>query len=157
ISLMTLHGAKGLEFQIVFLPGWEEDIFPSRLSLEENGTLGLEEERRLAYVGITRARMRAYISHVANRQMHGSWMNALPSRFLNELPDEHVQRHSTINFGQRSGARNAWQREEKERTPPLWEQLRAGQNRAFPPRLQPRQIEGKAYEVKMPKREGQLN
>ncbi|MFY9287596.1 MAG: UvrD-helicase domain-containing protein [Alphaproteobacteria bacterium] len=157
ISLMTLHGAKGLEFNIVFLPGWEEDIFPSRLSLEENGTLGLEEERRLAYVGITRARMRAYISHVANRQMHGSWMNALPSRFIAELPNEHTERQSTINFGASRGASNAWQREKKERIPPLWEQLRAGQNRTMPARLRPTQIEGKAVEIQLLKREGKLN
>ncbi|HEU0117329.1 MAG TPA: UvrD-helicase domain-containing protein [Alphaproteobacteria bacterium] len=158
VSLMTLHGAKGLEFDIVFLPGWEEEIFPSRLSLEENGNQGLEEERRLAYVGITRARVRAFISHVANRQMHGSWMNALPSRFLAELPKEHTERQSTINAGANfGGASNAWQREKKERIPSLWEQLQAGQPRNLPPRLRPAQIEGKAQVVATPKREGKLN
>jgi DNA helicase-2/ATP-dependent DNA helicase PcrA len=156
ISLMTLHGAKGLEFNNVFLPGWEEEIFPSRRSMEENGTQGLEEERRLAYVGITRARERAYISHVANRQLHGSWINALPSRFITELPSAHVDKHSTISVGT-GNATNAWQRERKETVPPLWEQLRAGQARNIPPRLKPTQIEGKAYEIKTPRREGALN
>lgn len=96
ISLMTLHGAKGLEFDYVFLPGWEEDIFPSRLALAENGARGLEEERRLAYVGITRARQKAFISHAANRFVYGSWTTAMPSRFLAELPDVHVDRASTF-------------------------------------------------------------
>ncbi|MGV6802409.1 MAG: ATP-dependent helicase [bacterium] len=91
VWLMTLHAAKGLEFPIVFLPGWEEEIFPSARSLDENGTEGLEEERRLAYVGITRAMSSARISFVANRQIYGRWQNALPSRFIDELPEEHVE------------------------------------------------------------------
>jgi DNA helicase-2/ATP-dependent DNA helicase PcrA len=90
ISLMTLHAAKGLEFDLVFLPGWEEEIFPSRRTLEENGMKGLEEERRLAYVGITRARKNAVISHVTSRYVHGSVTNPIPSRFIAELPEEHV-------------------------------------------------------------------
>ena len=92
LSMMTLHGAKGLEFDTVFLPGWEEGLFPSQRSMDENGTKGLEEERRLAYVGITRARRRAVISHVANRQLYGNWQASMPSRFLEELPEEHVER-----------------------------------------------------------------
>ncbi len=92
LSMMTLHGAKGLEFDTVFLPGWEEGLFPSQRSMDENGTKGLEEERRLAYVGITRARRRAIISHVANRQLYGNWQSSIPSRFLEELPEEHVER-----------------------------------------------------------------
>lgn len=98
ISLMTLHGAKGLEFDIVFLPGWEEGLFPSQRSMDENGMAGLEEERRLGYVGITRARQRAYISYVANRRMYGNWMNAIPSRFVDELPADTVDAHSEIGL-----------------------------------------------------------
>lgn len=91
VSLMTLHGAKGLEFNCVFLPGWEEGLFPSQKSMDESGLKGLEEERRLAYVGITRARKRAYISFVGNRRMYGNWINALPSRFVEELPNDHIE------------------------------------------------------------------
>jgi len=91
VNLMTLHGAKGLEFDAVFLPGWEEGLFPHQRSLDE-GEAGLEEERRLAYVGLTRARRRAYLSHAANRRVHGSWQSSIPSRFIAELPEEHVAR-----------------------------------------------------------------
>jgi len=98
ITLMTLHGAKGLEFDIVFLPGWEEGLFPSQRSLDENGMKGLEEERRLAYVGLTRAKKRAYISFAANRQIHGMWQNALPSRFIAELPKAHLEREENEIF-----------------------------------------------------------
>lgn len=91
VSLMTLHGAKGLEFNCVFLPGWEEGLFPSQKSMDESGLKGLEEERRLAYVGITRARKRAYISFTANRRMYGQWINGLPSRFIEELPEDNIE------------------------------------------------------------------
>ena len=90
INLMTLHAAKGLEFNTVFLPGWEEGLFPSQRTMDENGLAGLEEERRLAYVGLTRARERIRISFAANRRVRGSWQSALPSRFITELPEEHV-------------------------------------------------------------------
>ena len=92
VSLMTLHGAKGLEFDNVFLPGWEEGLFPSQRSMDESGAKGLEEERRLAYVGITRARRRAMISHAANRRIYANWQSSIPSRFIEELPDEHVSK-----------------------------------------------------------------
>lgn len=88
VSLMTLHGAKGLEFDYVFLPGWEEDLFPSKRSRQENGPKGLEEERRLAYVGITRARKQVFISYAGSRRMYGSWVNSIPSRFVDEIPKE---------------------------------------------------------------------
>jgi DNA helicase-2/ATP-dependent DNA helicase PcrA len=91
ISLMTLHSAKGLEFPIVFLPGWEEGLFPHQRALDESGLAGLEEERRLAYVGITRAKEQARISFAANRRMHGSWISSLPSRFIDELPEDFVE------------------------------------------------------------------
>ena len=90
VNVMTLHGAKGLEFDVVFLPGWEEGLFPHQRSLDENGSVGLEEERRLAYVGLTRARKKAYISFAANRRLFNQWQSAIPSRFVDELPVEHV-------------------------------------------------------------------
>jgi DNA helicase-2/ATP-dependent DNA helicase PcrA len=90
VTLMTLHAAKGLEFDLVFLPGWEEGLFPHQRSLDENGSNGLEEERRLAYVGLTRARRKAKVSFVQNRRTRGLWQPATPSRFVNELPEKHL-------------------------------------------------------------------
>ena len=90
VSIMTLHAAKGLEFPMVFLPGWEDGLFPSQRSMDESGLKGLEEERRLAYVGITRAEQICTISFAANRRVFGQWQNAMPSRFIDELPEEHV-------------------------------------------------------------------
>ena len=88
---MTLHSAKGLEFDTVFLPGWEEGVFPNQRTLDETGRAGLEEERRLAHVGITRARRRAKIYFATNRRMHGLWQTNIPSRFLDELPEDNVE------------------------------------------------------------------
>ena len=91
VSIMTLHASKGLEFQHIYLPGWEDGLFPSQRSMDEQGRVGLEEERRLAYVGITRAEQLCTISFVANRRIFGQWQSALPSRFIDELPEEHVE------------------------------------------------------------------
>ncbi len=135
VSLMTLHAAKGLEFPLVFLPGWEEGVFPSQKSLDENGMAGLEEERRLAYVGLTRARERAKIFFAANRQVYGSWQSSIPSRFIDELPPQHVTAASETGYYEHRGfaeevsesfaasfdrgrSSPGWQRFEQRRQPP---------------------------------------
>ncbi|MEZ5956653.1 MAG: UvrD-helicase domain-containing protein [Hyphomonadaceae bacterium] len=99
VQISTLHAAKGLEFPLVFLPGWEEEVFPSKRSIDESGEKGLEEERRLAYVGITRARESARISFAANRQIYGRWQVVLPSRFVDELPSANVDAVSETGYG----------------------------------------------------------
>ena len=93
VNLMTMHAAKGLEFDVVFLPGWEEGLFPHQKSLEEKGDFALEEERRLAYVGITRAKKEAYLSFAMKRSYHGDWIDTLPSRFINEIPENSVEKN----------------------------------------------------------------
>jgi len=98
VQIMTLHSAKGLEFPLVFLPGWEEGVFPSQRSMDEKGEKGLEEERRLAYVGITRAREEARVSFAANRQVYGRWTSQLPSRFVDELPLANVEASSETGY-----------------------------------------------------------
>ncbi len=108
VQIMTLHGAKGLEFPLVFLPGWEEGVFPSQRSIDEKGEKGLEEERRLAYVGVTRARTDARISFAANRLVYGRWTSQLPSRFVDELPLAHVDAQSdTGYYGATPGMKDA--------------------------------------------------
>ena len=112
VSVMTLHAAKGLEFDTVFLPGWEEGLFPNQRALDDKGLAGLEEERRLAYVGLTRARKRAYVSFAANRRIFNQWQAAIPSRFLNELPKDRLAESSdaglyaTYSAGHHGGLRD---------------------------------------------------
>jgi DNA helicase-2/ATP-dependent DNA helicase PcrA len=108
LTLMSLHAAKGLEFDLVFLPGWEEGLFPHQRALDESGTAGLEEERRLAYVGITRARKRAYISFAANRRLFNQWSSNIPSRFVEELPADHVDVKPNAIFNQQPQTQRGW-------------------------------------------------
>jgi DNA helicase II / ATP-dependent DNA helicase PcrA len=120
VSIMTLHAAKGLEFDTVFLPGWEEGLFPNQRALDDKGLSGLEEERRLAYVGLTRARKRAYVSFAANRRIFNQWQSAIPSRFLRELPADHLAESSdaglyaTYSAGHHGGLREQASRFEVE-------------------------------------------
>lgn len=111
VSMMTLHGAKGLEFNTVFLPGWEEGLFPHQRALDESGSKGLEEERRLAYVGITRARKRLTISHAANRRIYNQWQSSIPSRFLEEIPRDHMEHMGGGAYGSVPASRGGWKNE----------------------------------------------
>jgi len=111
VTIMTIHAAKGLEFDHVFLPGWEECVFPSQRSLDEGGLAALEEERRLAYVAITRARRRCTILHAANRRIYGTWSSSIPSRFIAELPADHIQVETTLTGGASLWRAN-WQEQE---------------------------------------------
>jgi len=111
MSIMTLHASKGLEFDTVFLAGWEEGLFPHQRSLDEKGTSGLEEERRLAYVGITRAKRLSIISHASNRRIYNQWQSSVPSRFLGELPEEHVKQLDGGAYTSRSSGPALFQKE----------------------------------------------
>ena len=106
VTLMTLHGAKGLEFDNVFLPGWEEGLFPSQRTMDENGVKGLEEERRLAYVGVTRARKRVFISHAASRRIYGSWVSSVPARFIDEIPEDLIDLNTQSGMVQAGRSRH---------------------------------------------------
>ena len=121
VTLMTIHAAKGLEFEHVFLAGWEEGVFPSQRSLDEGGLASLEEERRLAYVALTRARKSATILHAANRRIYGQWTSSIPSRFVAELPKEHVESEQTM-----SGGESLWRAQWSERADPFAHVARAG-------------------------------
>ncbi len=143
VSIMTLHAAKGLEFPVVFLPGWEDGLFPHQLSMDENGLKGLEEERRLAYVGITRAEELCTISFAGNRMVYGQWQATLPSRFIDELPEDHVDvlappgRYG--NGGNRFGSSGTGIIEERAAradvyNSPGWKRLQARKNSRMAPR-----------------------
>ena len=114
VTIMTIHASKGLEYHTVFLVGWEEGLFPSQRAIDEGGTRALEEERRLAYVAITRARRRATILHAANRRIYGQWNSSIPSRFVGELPAEHHEAETTM-----SGGASLWQANWSERADPF--------------------------------------
>jgi DNA helicase-2/ATP-dependent DNA helicase PcrA len=141
VTIMTIHAAKGLEFDIVYLPGWEEGVFPSQRSLDEGGLAALEEERRLAYVALTRARRRATILHAANRRIYGQWTSSIPSRFLAELPKDQIEEETTM-----TGGESLWRAQWSERADPFahvarpsrgpgWQRAsRAGYN-TEPPRI----------------------
>ncbi|MBN8807269.1 MAG: UvrD-helicase domain-containing protein [Sphingomonas sp.] len=114
VTIMTIHAAKGLEYDTVFLVGWEEGLFPSQRSLDEGGLASLEEERRLAYVAITRARRRAIIIHAANRRIYGQWTSSIPSRFVGELPNDHIESESSM-----AGGESLWRANWSERADPF--------------------------------------
>ncbi len=114
VTIMTIHAAKGLEYDTVFLVGWEEGLFPSQRAIDEGGTSALEEERRLAYVAITRARRRAVVIHAANRRIYGQWTSSIPSRFVGELPPAHVDTETTM-----SGGESLWRANWSERADPF--------------------------------------
>jgi DNA helicase-2/ATP-dependent DNA helicase PcrA len=114
VTIMTIHAAKGLEFDIVYLPGWEEGVFPSQRALDEGGLAALEEERRLAYVALTRARRKATILHAANRRIYGQWTSSIPSRFLGELPKPHIEEETTM-----TGGESLWRAQWSERADPF--------------------------------------
>jgi DNA helicase-2/ATP-dependent DNA helicase PcrA len=139
VTIMTIHAAKGLEFEIVYLPGWEEGVFPSQRSMDEGGLASLEEERRLAYVAITRARRKCTILHAANRRIYGQWTSSIPSRFLAELPEAEIERETTM-----TGGESLWRAQWSERADPFAHVARPsrgpGWQRAT--RLSPSPLEG---------------
>ena len=126
LTIMTIHAAKGLEFDHVFLPGWEEGVFPSQRAMDEGGLRSLEEERRLAYVAITRARRRCTILHAANRRIYGQWTSSIPSRFIAELPEAHVEQETTL-----SGGASLWKAQWSETTDPFAHVARASAERGM--------------------------
>ena len=125
VTIMTIHAAKGLEFDIVYLVGWEEGVFPSQRAMDEGGVASLEEERRLAYVAITRARKKATVIHAANRRIYGQWTSSIPSRFVGELPAAHIEEETTM-----TGGESLWRAQWSERTDPFAHLAAAQSNRA---------------------------
>ncbi|MCF2513607.1 UvrD-helicase domain-containing protein [Sphingomonas sp. G124] len=151
VTIMTIHAAKGLEFPIVFLAGWEEGVFPSQRSLDEGGLASLEEERRLAYVAITRARSLATILHAANRRIYGQWTSSIPSRFVAELPKDHIEEETTM-----TGGESLWRAQWSEHGDPFahvarpsrgpgWQRASAGGYNAQPQRI----IEARASAISL--------
>jgi DNA helicase-2/ATP-dependent DNA helicase PcrA len=126
VTVMTIHAAKGLEFDQVFLPGWEEGVFPSQRALDEGGLASLEEERRLAYVAITRARRRCTILHAANRRIYGQWTSAIPSRFVAELPEDHIEEETSL-----TGGASLWRAQWSEHADPFADLARAQPSRTI--------------------------
>jgi DNA helicase-2/ATP-dependent DNA helicase PcrA len=143
VTIMTIHAAKGLEFDTIFLAGWEEGVFPSQRALDEGGNASLEEERRLAYVAITRARRKCFIFHAANRRIYGQWTSSIPSRFVSELPDAHIEQETSM-----SGGESLWRANWSERADPFadvargtgrgpgWRRAVTGGFERNPPRVQ---------------------
>jgi len=125
VTIMTMHGAKGLEYDHVFCVGWEEGVFPSQRSLDEGGNASLEEERRLAYVAITRAKKKCSIFHAANRRIYGQWNSSIPSRFIAELPDDHIEHESSM-----SGGESLWRANWSEHSDPFAHLAAANASRA---------------------------
>lgn len=125
VTIMTMHGAKGLEYDHVFCAGWEEGVFPSQRTLDEGGVSGLEEERRLAYVAITRAKKKCTIFHAANRRIYGQWTSSIPSRFIGELPEDHVEHESSM-----SGGESMWRANWSENSDPFAHLAAANATRA---------------------------
>ncbi|SMF61365.1 ATP-dependent helicase [Allosphingosinicella indica] len=152
VTIMTIHAAKGLEFDTVFLAGWEEGVFPSQRALDEGGNASLEEERRLAYVAITRARRRCVILHAANRRIYGQWTSSIPSRFVGELPDAHVDQETTM-----TGGESLWRANWSERADPFADVARGntrgpGWQRAMSggfERTAPRVVEARASAISL--------
>ena len=135
VSIMTLHSAKGTEFDTIFLPGWEEGLFPHQRAMDESGRAGLEEERRLAYVGLTRARKRALIWFVSNRRIHGLWQSTVPSRFLDELPEDHVDVAEPASYGGYGGGQSRFDRMEPFNSAyrtPGWQRAQQNRDKADP-------------------------
>lgn len=126
LTIMTIHAAKGLEFDYLFLPGWEEGVFPAQRAMDEGGLAALEEERRLAYVAITRARRRCTILHAANRRIYGQWTSSIPSRFIAELPGAHIEQESTL-----SGGASLWRAQWSENDDPFAHVARAQPSRTL--------------------------
>jgi len=151
VTIMTIHAAKGLEFPMVFLAGWEEGVFPSQRAMDEGGLASLEEERRLAYVAITRARRLATILHAANRRIYGQWTSSIPSRFVGELPKDHIEQETTM-----TGGESLWRAQWSERADPFahvarpsrgpgWQRASSGSFNAQPQRI----VEARASAVSL--------